>query len=253
MKKLTVRDYARVYGLSESAVRKQLRSGKLAFTKQIINNRETTLIIVEESLLGTARTVLPEKQFYKSTAPKLDGTTPGVVYQNNSDDEVQEAEIINDSNPYNIVSMENNTFDQLIKSIKEMADDRAKTEKEAYSKLEQEYFELKAKCSKLEEENKALIIESVQNDANYRISELKLKELEMQISNLNNKLDKTISDYEELKTIYNNEKETFLLKIKDKDVTIEQLLQEKSKLEEKELQETSKKSFWSALNDSKKL
>lgn len=168
MKELTVREYATREGLSTTAVRKQIEKGRLATCRKNLGGKEIIHIIVDD---GYQQTNKHEQ--------------PVILNQvDNHETSVQDAEIIKESNTFNLVSMETSTFEQLIQNIKSLADDRSKTEKEAYNKLEAEYFALKQEIKQLRETNETLKIESIQASAELKISQIRNKELEEKITRL---------------------------------------------------------------------
>ena len=249
-KYITFSDYARLKGVSDRTVRNWKEQGKISVTSKIINNRNTLVVIVddEEDIIQSY-----SKHFEPQFEDKFQDIQKGF-------EPVQDAEIITDSPSYHMVSMENNTFEQLIQSIKDMAEARAESDKKTLDKTETEYFEAKAEIRKLNEEIKALgdlltkeKIQSAQNEAELKIIQLRIKEL----SEKNNEKETFIStiknDYhelkiltdnkdseikalyiqlDELKTKLNNEKQDYKTQMESKHNDFESIKQENIKLKE---------------------
>lgn len=166
MKKLTVREYAIEKGISETAVRKQINRNQLRTTHEIINNRKTLLIIVEDGLE-------PSKPNHSSLPPY--GSEP-----------YKDVEIVNETTGFQIVSMEQSSFDNLIQSFKEISTNQIETIEGVLKATQTELFETKAELKKSFEENKNLILQSAQSETNSKIIEVKNLELQNELEKLTN-------------------------------------------------------------------
>lgn len=114
----------------------------------------------------------------------------------NSPEIIQEAEIIDDSpgdKRYNLVSMENGTFEQLILNITELSEKRAQTYEETIRRLHEEYYETRAENKRLNQELKESSIKQAEAEINAKISQIRVHELE----NDRVKMGDKISDLEE--------------------------------------------------------
>ncbi|MEW5818721.1 MAG: hypothetical protein AB1782_00895 [Cyanobacteriota bacterium] len=168
---IKVSDFARRKGVSERTVRNWIKKGKLSTTTKTIENRSTLVIILESNS-------------EHSEAFNED------LNENIQDDSgpIQEAEIIPGSASYSLVSMEKTTFEQLIESIKSMSESRAEADQDTINRFKEEIFEIKAENKKLNTDIKQLNdlltkekIESAQLQAELKIKDLRIKELEEQI------------------------------------------------------------------------
>lgn len=191
MKKLTVREYAIEKKISETAVRKQINRNQLRTTHEIINNRKTLLIIIDNSSEPSL------EQTFKESQP---GSEP-----------IKDIEIINDATGFQVVSMEQSSFDSLIQSFKEVSSNQVEMVEGIIKSTQTELFETRAELKILQEENKKLIIETAECVTNSKICELKNTELIAEVNNLNSKIDELESynislknEISELKTELNN-------------------------------------------------
>lgn len=183
MKKLTVREYAIEKRISETAVRKQIKQNRLRTTHEMLNNRKTILILVDEG----------SEHVYDQTKPdKPNQTEPGF-------ESVYDAEIVNDSPGYNIVSIEKESFDSLIQNFKVMSDDRANVLEKSLESTQTEFFELKAKYTQLEEKHQQQLIELIQSQVEMKIKELKISELEAKLKGQQEKIHTQEFENKELK------------------------------------------------------
>lgn len=190
-KYITFSEYARLKGVSDRTVRNWKEQGKISVTTKLINNRNTLVVIVDDEPTDIQNSS-------KGSKPNLEKNIQEIQ---NAFEPIQDAEIIDDSQQYKMVSMENNTFDQLINSIKQLAESRAESDQKAMMKIENEYFETKAENKKLHEEKTQLIenlhsekLLAAQLEAEIKISTLQIKELTEKI----NKQSELLSEYSEI-------------------------------------------------------
>lgn len=204
---LTIKDLSVHFKIPEATIRSWLKRNLFTVSMQTVDKRRVKCVFLDEK----AKEVLADYFNLTMNEINFDAFTMSKnekKYEPHNDHNdhnvqpeiVQEAEIISNLPNYQIVSMENNTFEQLIQDIKDLANDRATSDKEAYNRLEKEYFELKSKRSQLEEvisqlkdENKELAIHLAQCETNFKIQELKVKELneiyESEIANLKKEIE----------------------------------------------------------------
>lgn len=174
LKQLTVKQYSERTGTNERQVRRLIKSGQLPSSRSEVKGRIVTMVLVDDDIVIGPDVSREEK-----------------VLKNEMSGHTKEAEIIEESTNYNLVSMDNTVFDQLIDSIKTMANDRHASDKEAYKALQDEYFELKMKVSGLEKEIKDLVgqlhsekLNSAQAESQAKILEVRLEEKEKTIAEL---------------------------------------------------------------------
>ncbi|MEW5819255.1 MAG: hypothetical protein AB1782_03620 [Cyanobacteriota bacterium] len=157
---------------------------ELTTSSEIIKNRKTRVIIIDQK----AAKKINE---YKGHATSEDDLLELVTGRNEFRDEdttnrdapkenIQEAEIINESQQYSMVSMEQSSFDQLIETFKQLAEAKSSSDEEAFKRMENEYFEMKSKSVKLEEENKKLFKDIAFAEAELKIKEMTINELKEQ-------------------------------------------------------------------------
>jgi chromosome segregation ATPase len=171
MQKYTISEIERKFGYSNSKIRRLIKKRLLPITKEKRDNRDITIVLVEDEqkfriLFGDYDHHTEEQNFHQ-VAHQVD---------NHNDEMVQEAEIIKESTDYQLMSIEQKSFDQLIQSIKDLADDRYKTEKESYKKLEDQYFSLQQDYKMLLEKVDQYKVEAIQAQAEVKILELRINE-----------------------------------------------------------------------------
>ena len=168
MREVTITEFAHINNISVSAVYKRISRGRLKTTQGIRNNQKCTLILMDTSPIHN-------QSFEHVQNSKID------MYNHNVhqvEEPVLEAEFISENTQYNVVSMENTTFEQLIQKITDLAEARYFAEKESMDKLERQYLELKAENKELREKVNSYKIESIQAQAELRISQIRVDELE---------------------------------------------------------------------------
>jgi hypothetical protein len=172
LRKLTVREYAIEQGISDTAVRKQIKRNQLRTTYEMLNNKKTTLILLENDFQSSSE---PESTIESNQ--KEPGSEP-----------IQDAEFIESPQNFQLVSMEQSSFDNLIQSFKEMAEQRAESDQTSYEKLETAYFELKTRVTNLEEENKNMYKKVAISEAELRIKDMTIQEKTEKIKELQNQV-----------------------------------------------------------------
>ncbi|MEW5819185.1 MAG: hypothetical protein AB1782_03260 [Cyanobacteriota bacterium] len=173
MQKYTISEIERKFGYSNSKIRRLIKKNILPITKEKKDNKLITMVLVENEkkfreLFGDYN-YYSDEQFIQRN---------DYQHENQHIENVQEAEIVKDSTDYQLINMEQKSFDQLIQSIKELADDRSKTERELYKKLEDQYFSLQQEYKILSEQKDSFKTESIQAQAEVKILELRMKEFE---------------------------------------------------------------------------
>lgn len=187
MKKLSVAEYAKRTGVNESTVRRHIYTGKLHAIKERFNNRDVYKIIVPDNL----------NENHVEEGGRTEYSAP-----------VHEAEIINESQQYAIMTMEQTSFDKLIQQITSLSDARAESMHESLKKCEGEYFELKAEYQKMNESYRAereIIkdelmnekIKAAQIEAETRIKDIRASELEAKTNELIRQLQKNKEDFQQ--------------------------------------------------------
>jgi DNA-binding transcriptional MerR regulator len=198
LQKVSVREYSERTGINERTVRRYIKSGRLPSTKQVVNNREITMVLVDDDF-----------DYNPSGSPDTSGQPDSnMAISPDSDNSIADAELIENTVTHNLVTMDNTVFEQLINNIKALADDRAYSDAEAYKKLEREYFEIKTKLSGLEQTLQQLKEEIMQEKIKAAQFESETRIKEMKISELS-------KENEELKSIIEN-KNSFWAKVNKK-------------------------------------
>ncbi len=224
MKKITVLEYANLLGVSVKTIYKRIDKGQ---TPHVVQGGKK-LVTIEDleylRLLGEKGESITEPQ--KSSV------------ENKENESFHDAEIVNDSPvepEFQIVSMEQTSFDRLISSIKDLADNQLISWKESYSRIEREYLEIKAENKGLKEKNESLRIEAIQAKAELKIIEIRVKELE------NNNLVQ-VEKNEDLKN-----------KIKDLEKQRDDLKKQCDHLREEIKNNKQNRSLWDKINYNRKL
>lgn len=168
MREVTITEFAHINNISVSAVYKRISRGRLKTTQGVRNNQKCTLILMDTGPMSN-------QSFEHIQNSKIDMHNHDV---HQVEEPVQEAEFISENTQYNVVSMENTTFEQLIQKITDLAEARYFAEKESMDKLERQYLELKAENKELRENLNTYKIESIQAQAELRISQIRVDELE---------------------------------------------------------------------------
>lgn len=168
VKEVTITEFAHINNISVSAVYKRISRGRLKTTQGIRNNQKCTLILMDN---GPGH----NQPFQSVQTPKYDMYNQDV---HQIEEPVQEAELIGENTQYNLVSMENTTFEQLIQKITDLAEARSQTDRESLDKLERVYLEIKAENKELRQKVENYKIESIQSQAELKICEMRVKELE---------------------------------------------------------------------------
>jgi excisionase family DNA binding protein len=224
LKKITVLEYANLLGVSVKTIYKRIDKGQ---TPHVVQGGKK-LVTIEDleylRLLGEKGESITEPQ--KSSV------------ENKENESFHDAEIVNDSPvepEFQIVSMEQTSFDRLISSIKDLADNQLISWKESYSRIEREYLEIKAENKGLKEKNESLRIEAIQAKAELKIIEIRVKELE------NNNLVQ-VEKNEDLKN-----------KIKDLEKQRDDLKKQCDHLREEIKNNKQNRSLWDKINYNRKL
>lgn len=188
MKKLTVKDFAFNFKIPETTLRGWISRDELTTSSEIIKNRKTRIVLLDEKAqkkINEYRGVATsENEFNYETITHNETRNEYTTGHNADKSNVQDAEIITDSTHFQMISMEQSSFDQLITSIKELAEAKSQSDNEAIKRIENEYFELKTKFTHLDEENKKLFKEIALAEAEIKIKEMRIKELEEKTKSL---------------------------------------------------------------------
>lgn len=165
-KYLSVEEYAAILNISDSAVRKQIRSGKLPAIKDKSSKRPKYLIAVTEEEFNKAKTL-------KVSEPRPEHHTEP------EPEKIEEAELVAEPVPeYSLVSMENATFERLLDDIKTLANDRKEADQHYITRLEEELYKVQAELKTVKEELQTEKIKAAQFEADNKIKELRIQELE---------------------------------------------------------------------------
>lgn len=258
-----ISDFAKIAGVSTRSVRNWVEDNKLNTTKETVNNKEITVIVIDDKAKkylrrneyneGREETFYPkEKEDNYYSEEREEKNSFSSLY-------VKDAEIINETTKYNLVSMENTTFEQLINKITQLAEAKADAKEEYITKLEEELHELRAKVKELEIENKNYIIQNAQMETEIKIKDLKVIELEEKIKPIQDEKTLLESNYKQIQfeistkegessqlkqnlTNINKDYENIKIKLINYEEEIKQLKEQKDHLE-KELTLKNKKWF----------
>ncbi|MGD9580814.1 MAG: hypothetical protein AB7V50_05545 [Vampirovibrionia bacterium] len=189
MREVTITEFAHINNISVSAVYKRISRGRLKTTQGIRNNQKCTLILVDDSPIYN-------EPFQPVQNHRIDMEN---YHVHSVEESVQEAEFISESTQHNLVSMENTTFEQLIQKITELADARSEADRESLKRLEAAYLELNAEYKEIREKMENYKIESIQYQAELKISQLRITELEKE----NEELKNTLNTANNKKTFWN--------------------------------------------------
>ena len=168
---IRIQDYAQRCEVSERTVRNWINKDKIRSTQKRINNKNVKMVIYDEDAERMEREckIFPEVR----NGSREDSEIMEPEIQN-----IPEAEIINESTSFQMVTIEQASFDNLIQSIKELADDRSRTDREHIKNLEEELHKNRAQVQELQAENKQLIQETSLQQAELNILKLRVEELE---------------------------------------------------------------------------
>ena len=193
LSELTVKEYATLKDVSEKTVHNWIEKGRLQCKYKNIKGRNVKVILVNDNELlrnYNENYSEPKSAFQRSSMNEFQ----------NQEQAYEEAEIIDETSTeknYNVISMENNTFEELINSIKELANARAQSDKESIENYKEQFFEAKSEIKQLQERllnlKDDLTIEklkSAQFETEVKIQSLRIEEFENKINNLetNNKI-----------------------------------------------------------------
>lgn len=168
MSYVSTKEYSEQTGLSEATVRRRCSSGQLPHKVEMIKNKKTYKVFLEDD-----RSKSNDQNF---TAPIFDRPS------------LYDAEIVSDQVEYPLISMEKESFDQMIAQLKNMADDRADEINKSYDRLMNDYLEMKAENKELKEQVDKYRIEAIQFQAENKILQLRLEEKDNVIDGLNAQL-----------------------------------------------------------------
>lgn len=209
---MTIAEYEKLTGIPNRTIRNRIASGELPSSREKINNRRLTVIHLDDEEYKKYLASQTNRQQEKEASNNNSGDSPEIGHEVLNGEGYQEAVIINDSEDYkpqyNLVSMENEIFENLIQNIKDLADDRHETEKVAYKKLEEQFFKASQEASQWRDKAEEYRIESVQAIADKKINELRIKELEEKNQKLEDKiqnLEKQLKKSRNLWSIFNRD------------------------------------------------
>lgn len=220
MKKLTISEYARESGVAERTVRNWVSSGKLATSKEMINNRKVTVILVDENEKFDSASI-------KSAEYTGSQNYPMAANRQKTMPPPEEPLYSND------FSESQDDFLELIKKMYE--DNRNLAELAGQAKLltdserrtQEQYFQL-------QNENKILLQENSAQKKEIELLKLGLQKLEEEKAKVNNKL---------------NELEAHNQKLIEKNIFLEE--DNKSILEK--YNSVNQDNIWNYFNKSRKL
>ncbi|MEW5820077.1 MAG: hypothetical protein AB1782_07775 [Cyanobacteriota bacterium] len=173
MKKLSVPEYAKLLDINESTVRKHIRAGKVDAIEETFNNRKVYKIILDDN-----DPIFNQYYTGHGTAQNF---------------EPQEAEIIDESEGYHLISMEKDSFDNLIDKFEKLSQDRAKALESTLELVRAELFEMRAENKKIAEELYKERINAAQIEVEIKIKDIKINEMEEHNNKLKSELDEIIS------------------------------------------------------------
>lgn len=196
MQKYTISELERKYGYSNSKIRRLIKKRLLPITKEKRENKDITIVLVEDE--KKLKELFGDHDYHYE---HQDDNQADERLNQFPRETFQDVEIIKETSDYQLISMEQKSFDQLIQSIKELADDRTKADRESYKKLEDQYFLILQDNKLLAEKVENYKIESIQAQAESKIKELKINELEAVINQLKKELETHKIELIEFKTI----------------------------------------------------
>lgn len=186
--RLTIKQFQIKYGIAESTVRSWVKKKRLTTAFELINNRETKVVIIDEKALSAikqynlnAGNTAIDTAAYSENIQPISGDTARHTAANET---IEDAEILDYSNRYQLVSMEQSSFDSLIQSIKELAEARAQTEKHAYDNLLHEYNKIQQQITQLQSKYEKANVEAIQAEAELRIKNIEMIEKDKKIEEL---------------------------------------------------------------------
>lgn len=242
MKKISVSEYAELLNLSVKTIYKKINRGEIP---HIVDGGKKYVTVEDSSYY----------EFLEKR--KEDNRENDFISQDSmATKSVHDAELIEDlpgDKKYNLVSMENITFEHLIANITDLSDKRALTYEETIRRLQEEYYETRSENKGLNEELKKTTIALAEADVNYRICNMRVKELENNEGKnrehiLSLEKDR-LKTNQEIELLMNNNR-LLTEELKQSNRFIEELKKSNEKLE-KELEEISKSvdiektPFWS--------
>ncbi|MEW5819944.1 MAG: hypothetical protein AB1782_07110 [Cyanobacteriota bacterium] len=188
MRNISVLEYAELVKLSVKTIYKKIKKGEIPY-------------IVEG---GKRFITVDDAEYYQlmenqANSP-LEQNEVKRDFQEN--DYVQDIEVIDDlpgDKKYNIVSMENNTFEHLILNITELSDKRAKTFEETILRLQEEYYESRTENKRLNQELINLTNKLVEAEIAFRVGEIRVKELEKILTKKEESIEENNNYIQELK------------------------------------------------------
>lgn len=222
MQKLTVQEYAKLTGVSSTIVYRKIKRGELATKTEVINNRELTVILLDDQEKKTLETV--SNNFEQKASNSLEQFQTHV-------DTLQGNDFIQKMYEDNMALVQD------MKKYIELAG-QTKLLEDSEKRTQDQYFELL-------HENKTLLKETSAQAREIDILKEQLKKQEEKILELQKDVD------ENKKELIQKAHVEAGSKIKDVEINE---LKEKIKLLEDELKQLKeKKNFWQVLNNPNKL
>jgi chromosome segregation ATPase len=163
---------------------------------ELVNNKRTKVVSIDDraaDMLSKHRGVIVTAENMKLLVNGASNVNTSSNYENIdasnlSDNMYEEAELIQDSSNFQLVSMEQSSFDNIINSFNLVTSKALEAEKEAFKRLEVEYFELKQRIEQIEAEKERIMAENRQIEKENIIVTSEKKILEMQIKELQSKI-----------------------------------------------------------------
>lgn len=154
MEELTISEFCRRTGKSDKTVRNWIKKKKLQSSKKMLDGRLVSTVYIENDT--------------KIQSDFQDVQEPISKHIQEHKQDVQEAEFITENTSYNMVSMENTTFERLITQIQELAEARAQAEEKTSKNIQEHLMEEKTKVQILQEK-----IDTIQNEYQIKLDDLR--------------------------------------------------------------------------------
>ena len=176
MRKLTVQEYAKLMGVSNTIVYRKIKRGELATKTEIINNREVAVILVEES----------DIKHFEDVSNSLEHSSLNSVEQFQTPVEnILNAEFIQKMYEDNMKLVEDvKNYAELAGQTKLLTDSEHRTQQQ-YFELQQENKMLIQENAILKTKNELIADQNEQYKKQIELLQEKITELELQFKDLN--------------------------------------------------------------------
>lgn len=174
MDTIRIADFAKCCKVSEKTVRNWINSNKLNSSKKRYSNKEVKVVVIDEKskLMEMHSKNFPEdEENYKKVSEVPEDSTQN--FQN-----VSEAELIDNTQSFELMTMQQTSFDKLIEDIKIMSERVSESDNRYIKNLEEELFRIRAQNTELQKENIGLIHQTALLEAEMNIMKKRMEEIE---------------------------------------------------------------------------